>query len=407
MVVINRHIEKTVESPLPDALYIVAEKDGWLVTKDKPSAPRERLHFPGGAMALFHGEPIMVVWGTGGDEKTNKRIYDVAQISRQMCRPGWPEPTELVDGIPMVYSIYGRLPGKPDSEVTQADMEKYNLLLIGTAKQNSVVAKLSKDLPVKIKDGRIVTDDGLSWDYTDCAVGLLYYNPFAPNRLIYWAGSDSVDFYQTGTPLLGFQYWDMAAPDLLVLHATDEQIIAARRFDSRWVWEKGYADSPLMDKELCIEVKYDQYVAKRLRQKTGADLTLYTTIWQSSKPAYSPGQTRQMDALAMPYYERVVMMELSGQDILDDMKNFAGKRDGEIAEQNTKRQEAEEKGIKFKDEPIRTLCFFPQLAPEDIEPEKTYSVAAHNWNVRNYVETTNKSPKNLRHLAITMRDVLK
>jgi predicted peptidase len=402
-VVVNRRIEKTIEAPLPDALYIISQKDGWLVTKDKPKSPHQRLHFPGGAMALYHGEPIMIVWGTGGDEQTNKRIYDVAQISRRLCRPGWPGLKELRDGVPMVYTLYGRLPGKPDSEVTQADMEKYNLFLIGTAKQNSVVAKLSRGLPVKIEDGRVGTNDGFSWDFKDRALGLLFYNPLAPKRLVYWVASESADFYQIDSPMMESQYWH---PDFLVMHATEEQFIAARWFDSRWVWEKSYADSPLMKKELCSKIGHDKNVAKILRQKTGADFTLYGTLWQSDEQAFSLGQSRRMDMLALRYYERIAMMELSGQEILDDIKSFSKALDTAVAKKKANQEKAKEKGQKLEDEAIGFLRFFPEPKPESIDPHKLYSVVAFVWEVHSYVETTQKNPENLRHLAVTMRDVL-
>ena len=348
----------------------------------------------------------MIVWGTGGGKETNRNMYEVAQISRQLSRPGWPEPTEFVDGIPMDYMMYGRLPGKPDSEVTQADMQKYNLLLIGTARQNSVVAKLSKDLPVKISTGRVKANDGLSWDCNDYAVGLLYYNPLAPRRLIYWVASESADFYKPESPLMGLQYWHMAAPDFLVMHATEEQIIAARRFDSHWTWEKDYADSPLLKEEFCSQIRHDENVARILRQKTGADFSLYITNWQSDRMAFAPGQTRWMDMLTVQYYDRVVTMELSGQKILDDMNSIVKARETAVAEMKAKQEEAKKKGTEFKDKPVRTLYFYPEPKPEDIVPQKLYSVVAGPWDVEDYVKATYKNPESLRNLTITMRDVL-
>jgi pimeloyl-ACP methyl ester carboxylesterase len=410
MVVINRHIEKTIQAPLPDALYIVAHKDGWLVTKDRPKSPQQRLHFPGGADALYHGEPIMVVWGTGGNKKTNKKMYEVAQISRQICWPGWPAPRELREGVPTEYTIYGRLPGKPDSEVTKEDMQKYNLFLIGTAKQNSVVKKLRDKLPVKMKGGKVRADDGLSWDCDDCAIGLLYYNPLAPKRLIYWVGSRSADFYKAETPLMKYLSGDMATPDFMVVHAKEDRLIAARRFDSRWAWEKGYTDSPLLTEKLCSQIGNNENIAKMIRQKTGADFAFYMTEYETGRPAYAPGQTRWMDVLTMWYYYRVVQMELSGQEIIDDMKSFDKARDAAIAEQKTVRELVKEKGQKQVGEPIRILRFFPEPIPENIEPQKLYSVAAFLWDIvgeGGYLVTTHKNPQSLRHFDVTMRDVLK
>ena len=167
------------------------------------------------------------------------------------------------------------------------------------------------------------------------------------------------------------------------------------------MWEKGYADSPLLKEERCIEVGNDREIAKTLRQKTGADLTLYSTLWQNNRPAFSPGRTREMDMLTLWYGDRIVMMELSGQEILDDMKTFTKARDAAVAEKKAKKKTTE------NDEPVRTLCFFPEPKPEDIVPQKLYSVAAYVWEIESYVETTHKNPGNMRRLAVTMQQILK
>jgi hypothetical protein len=285
-------------------------------------------------------------------------------------------------------------------------MQKYNLFLIGTAKQNSVVGKLSDKLPVKIKGGKVSTDDGLSWDYNDCAVGLLYYNPLQPGRLIYWVASESADFYKAESPLMKSQYWHQAAPDFLVMHATKDLLVAARRFDSRWEWEKGYADSPLMKEEFCNRVEHSRNVAGIMRQKIGADFTLYSMNLKADKQAFAPGQTRWMDMLTQTYYDRIVTMELSGQEILDDVKAFDKAREAAVAEKKAK-QEATKEGQEPFGESVWILHFFPEPKPEDIEPKKLYSVVAHIWEIETYVEVTHRNPVSLRHLAVTMRDVLK
>ncbi len=114
-----------------------------------------------------------------------------------------------------------------------------------------------------------------------------------------------------------------------------------------------------------------------------------------------------MDTLALSFGERVVVMELSGQEILDDMKSFAKARDTAVAEKMAKLEAAKEKGEKTDDEPIRTLRFYPGPKPETIVPKKLYHVVSQPWDIEEYVKITHKSPESLRHLAVTMRDVLK
>ena len=111
--------------------------------------------------------------------------------------------------------------------------------------------------------------------------------------------------------------------------------------------------------------------------------------------------------LTVQYYDRVVTMELSGQKILDDMNSIVKARETAVAEMKAKQEEAKKKGTEFKDKPVRTLYFYPEPKPEDIVPQKLYSVVAGPWDVEDYVKATYKNPESLRNLTITMRDVLK
>jgi poly(3-hydroxybutyrate) depolymerase len=115
----------TIQSPIPDRLFIIGSENRWSVAVDAPMLPKERLHFPGGVNALYHGEPLMIVWGTHGSDAVNKKIKDLAQFARATPNPGW---TDKYDRH-MQHSL---LPGKPDTAVTDEDINQYNLILIGT-----------------------------------------------------------------------------------------------------------------------------------------------------------------------------------------------------------------------------------------------------------------------------------
>ena len=111
----------------------------------------------------------------------------MAESARRSSSPEWPTiaPRRRIVSFPNETrnTYFGRLPGKPDTEVTADDMAKYDLLLIGTAGQNSAVTKLADRLPVQVKDGKVVAKDGSAWSLAERALGLLYYNPDAPHLL--------------------------------------------------------------------------------------------------------------------------------------------------------------------------------------------------------------------------------
>ena len=68
-VVVDRTVSASLATPLPHELFVTHAGGGWTVSPTAPASPAVRRHFPGGAMAMFHGEPLLVVWGTRGGGK--------------------------------------------------------------------------------------------------------------------------------------------------------------------------------------------------------------------------------------------------------------------------------------------------------------------------------------------------
>ena len=144
----------------------------------------------------------------------------------------------------------GVFPCKPDTAVSDDDMKAYNLFVIGSTDQNTVAARMAPGMPVSVKGDSITTSDGFSWSFRERAFGLLYLNPFYPDRLVYWAASSSKRFYRYLSPLIGSQNMT-APPDFVLMDAQESLCVAARHFDSRWNWEKNYSDSPFMKEGNC------------------------------------------------------------------------------------------------------------------------------------------------------------
>ena len=72
---------------------------------------------------------------------------------------------------------------KADVDVTDGDIARCHLVLIGTAVQNTVVARIADSLPVRFdgaaatcSDGEVLRADG------PLMLGLVHYNPLSPRR---------------------------------------------------------------------------------------------------------------------------------------------------------------------------------------------------------------------------------
>ena len=390
MVVVDQNVRTVLDPPLPPEIYLAREQTGWRVSSDRPTAPPTRLHFPGGGMALYHGEPLMIVWGTGGDEEIRSRMHAVAQSARAAYKPAWSGQDRATDpGEPSTR--IGPLPGKPDTEVSAADIENYNLFLIGDARQNSLVARLADQLPVRIEGGRAIADDGMAWDFQDRALALLYYNPLAPRRLIYWVASESPDFYTPQTPLMGFNMADVrvAPPDFVLMHVARPQRVAARRFDSRWRWEAGYVDSPRLPEEYCASESYAERLAQAIRRETDADFALVQAGGDSDDLLFAPNETRLADLAAGEYDLRLGVMDLRGEDLLES----AGPLDRQT-----------EDGSRFG-----ALCLLPPPKPDSVEPGRLYRVGVIGrpyGEIRGFHSATHMKPVDFRLTDRPLRQTL-
>lgn len=358
-IVIDGTIVDTLAPTLPDSLYILRENGGWKISEEGSPDPPQRLHFPGGSMALYHGEPVMVVWPTQGDEDTNKRIFEIAQLARKSCMPAW-WPDE--GAFAPFQTIIGQLYGKPDVEVTPEDMAVYNLILLGDASENAVVARIAGRLPVQIEDGRVHSSDGFSWNYKDNGLGLLYYNPLAPKRLVYWVAFDDPLGYRPRSELPK-SFSEPAPADFLIMSAANPSaFVAARRFDSRWNWEPGYGESPLVGDGASTEEGYVSELARVLRLAAGADFALVElepgTGAEGLRVA-GDGVTRRMDLVATEYDRRIAVMDLTGEQILAKVKDLEDSIGTRV----------------FHDR----ILFLPDPLTQEVDPDRLYRVAVKGW----------------------------
>jgi len=249
---------------------------------------------------------------------------------------------------------YGDLASQPDAEVTDEDIAGRNLVLIGTAAQNSLVARLADKLPVSFRDGRIVFSDGADCPSQECALGLTYFNPLAPKNLILWLASEDAAFYRAGSPLPQILSVSPGV-DAAVMDSRRPTLLAARAFDTGWDWCPGRYDSPLTPEDCRSEEDAARWMAGALAKASNADFGARARSFRQLHrlvPAlsFTPHITRQADVALFLYNRPIVLVPLTGV---------------RLAQLNRQ----------IKSAPIQSLEIFPDPDALELDPQRTYTVA--------------------------------
>ncbi len=379
-----------LSAPLPTRLFVSKGDGTWLLTHQAPVSPGFRLHGGGGVASLYHGEPLMVVWGTRGTAQARAQMRTMAEDIRANYGPRWfikadvedeglfsPGSTQTGD-----FTVNYLFPGKADVEVTRKDMEQYNLILLGTAAENRLVEQMAGDLPVALDDGRITCSDGISWEAVGGLLLLLHYNPQAQQRLIYWLAAETADKYQVGDHL---DAWHAGVEDLMA-PSPDFSILAekhyvARRFDSHWRWEAGYPDWPTLGEDGAI-MKIEALLAA-----TQADALLMQDICELR--LWKTAQITWGDIFATAYYDRLAVAQLSGEQLL----HYAGRI-------------KEDFSAYPPPSPLLDKAAAVYPSPSDIDPARTYRVVMVGQTVWHYASNAMYNPEDIRILPINLRDAL-
>jgi len=368
-VTVNTVLLGVISNDVPEHLYIVVQDDGYAFSVAKPDEPAVRRHFPGGMAALYHGEPLLVVYGTTADEEVNKALREGARLTSKSSSPAWYD--EKSD-FPMNEILYGRIPVKADTEVTEEDIQSKNLILIGSPAANSIVARIAGQLPVAIEEGQVTTDDGITYLLKDRMMGLLYYNPLAPQRLIYIIVCENPDFYQAGIKPMEAKRWNPSGYDFSIRPINSYGVVAGRNCKPDWSWEDGYLDSELLPANLCTNNEaYAQFITRVLQHTTPTDFLLMGNQWDDIP--FSSGEARWMDMTSHPMCYRIQAFRIRGDlfkkhlEIINNLK---------------------------PDYLERVLRIIPSTDPDDINPEKYYQISAiMPWHISDYAQSVRWNPE--------------
>ena len=328
-VAVNGAVPITLPAPLPESVVLVRGENGWTgATKDE--TPSIRRHAPGSAGLLYNGEPLLIVYGTKGDAAAAMRAAAVA--ASKSPNAVWLDDSGQAgpDGVPHSQNLYGRLNSKADTDVTDDDIARCHLVLIGTAEQNTVVARMAGQLPVRFAaSGEVVCDDGVKFSGTHLAMGLVHFNPLAPSRLVFWVAAADPAAYAAGSLIpryMGGGSFIAAAgfgADLLVMDATVPTAVAARSFDSRWQWSPDRAVSPLVPASVKTYAELSTAVGAALRQAADAEVALVGNFGPPDVAPVVTGVTRVSDLAAFFNNLPVGMCEMSGAELTELARKVA------------------------------------------------------------------------------------
>jgi hypothetical protein len=188
-----------------------------------------------------------------------------------------------------------------------------------------LVGKLKDLLPVRFGD-EIVCSDGVRIASGRAAMGLYFYNPFVPKKLIYWIAAARPSDYRPYPFLLQLQSDTPCGIDLLIVEQNPPKILRTRFFDSRWNWSDAFEGAAVIGREdASYGVLFDR-ICGAVRKVSGADFVI---AGMSAPPQYeivSPGLTKWSDVASLDMTTPLAVMEMKGTELLDYRRGFAEAR---------------------------------------------------------------------------------
>lgn len=201
-------------------------KDGRLtLTADGYSpAPLRKTASVAGPIADVRATPFAVVIGTISPDP----------MMRQLCN-------QKAETLASDWKNWQRVPLRlyKDTEIPEADLSKYSLLLIGGSDANAVTKKLAGSLPLKIS-GDEISIDGRSFKAPDAAVSMVYPHPLNPQRYVFLAAATSpAGMYFFNPQDNDLEAFDFAIVDGALANSNrgrpiDKIRVAAGLFDHNW-----------------------------------------------------------------------------------------------------------------------------------------------------------------------------
>jgi hypothetical protein len=205
-----------IAAPIGKTVNFRRIDEKWGISPDRYPAGLVKKHgLSGPIQDVFMEHPVLMVRGSadGNDPHAATRMTD--HLVTRLFGPG--------DGSGFLRTGFER---KTDEEVSDQDIADKNLILIGTPKENRLLARIAGSLPVQfLADG--VQIGAAKYQGPGVGLVMVYPNPLNPQRYILLMPPD-----YSGLSPLDF-------PDYVVLAPSRQQkqsgrVLARGMFDARW-----------------------------------------------------------------------------------------------------------------------------------------------------------------------------
>jgi len=286
-------------APLPDKIYISKKENSFNLSEKFAVPGNKRLYQPGSWQNFYDGEPLMIVKGTTGNDQTINKINQCAsEISK------WSYIARKMN--------YATIPVKKDSELTDEDIKKYNLILLGTSEQNEYLKKLNDKLLLKI-DKSTIDISNKKFSLKGNGLWLCQINPENQKKLIWVWASENPDFYDANAEWLN--YWTYPAedpPDILLIKVAGQSYIKARHFSTNWILDN--SETAKLKNSISNHNQIANISARVMRKTTGADY-----VWLKKKDIPKFGNIKKLSAAEIANVifkgSMLCLCEISGEDI--------------------------------------------------------------------------------------------
>lgn len=170
--------------------------------------------------------PFALVIGTIAKDPMMQRF---CRLQAERARDGW---LEWQKANPRVFK---------DTEMTDAQIRAYSLILFGGPGENAVAKKLAKYLGLETGKGRVVID-GHRFDVQNASIALVRPHPYNPDRyVVVQTGNSPTGMYYAGHMP---EHFDFAVSEPHVTGPEmrfEDACVVAGRFDASWRYREAFA----------------------------------------------------------------------------------------------------------------------------------------------------------------------
>jgi hypothetical protein len=351
-------LQAPVDSNIPVEIVEDGRSLGKVSTKVFTSCPDAYTGATYVKNASLHGpigdaftDPFVVVWGTAGNRPRFVQAGRKAALS-------------LANGAPCFA----------EANLPEGLLQSHNLILVGTPESNRYLARISETLPVKIKQGQIITD-GLSYTGSDMGIIMVYPNPINPQRYVAvfaavsaraMAGMpraySAIESMTRSSDLA--QYADMA-----VFELTEQGEIKWRlleKFNTMWQYHPAWKEIVASTDKKHPKWQWRQWVARALRLQLQADVVICEDPFRFSYSTLD-GEITRRDLFNNLKNDWIVKTSLSGENLRNILAAWLTRISKNSA------SEVSMDGVSFaRTAPDQDP---PSLAVNDLENDKSYTVA--------------------------------